>query len=236
MNNTLIIKKGEGLLNNKRYMKAVLVFVIFLFINMKFPYSDKSILSLIVPPITKGSSTFFPGGFVTLGVLLWVFYEIKESKQFKIGPFLLFIIYIALVVPFSLKAIDSVKMPIYYLNNGVGSIEIKDSNLMHTQIDGEDYIVVTMDLKGHRNLYDDVSVEVKLNDELLANITTLGMSKNLINGLGKNEIRSLRFEYPVDFLEDDFDSAYYHLFNSSAYYISFIQEEKVQVHWRNDCY
>jgi len=223
-------------MDNKRYLRAVGIFIIYCLLIMELPYKEKSILTYIAPPIHFGDGTLHLTGIIGLIVLIWIYKEIVASKQFETENVIIFIIFFFMVVPFSTQTINAVKNPFYYLHNDVGSIEIEESNISISKVDDIDYINVELEIKGHRTLDEDFKIIVKLDEELMDSIEKIENNDENIYHIGGRETVNYEISLPVTFKEGNgyIDDSY--IINRSDYFITFESVNSKREHLRNDRY
>lgn len=151
---------------NIRFNRAMIVLGILLLIIVELPYNDRSIIQYIIPIITFKSSTSVLqlSGLVPLVGFIWIYSEIVKSKKFKASGCGTFILMFFIIMPFIFSNIDTVKAPIYMINGGVKSVDIRDTSLSIARRDEKYIAILEIELKKYSN-NEDLQISLLLPDE-----------------------------------------------------------------------
>ncbi|PKM49761.1 MAG: hypothetical protein CVV02_14215 [Firmicutes bacterium HGW-Firmicutes-7] len=229
-------------IKNKRYIRAIIIALIMVLISVELPYSDKAIIQYLIPVInfkTNGvvKTSIFLSGLVPLVGLLWSYREICNSNRFKASRLAIFIVMFVIVVPFVISKIDVIKAPIYYLNSGVKSVEIKDSNLSIVQENNKEMLRIELEAKSYRNNIDGFQIAIVLSDTLENylenNYILLGDKIRLGRSSHTNFAETVELKF-ADGYEND-DLFYSSIYNDDYKLILIDQDNSIELR-RNDTY
>lgn len=161
-------------MNNRKYLAGVGVFLLTVLMMMELPYSDHSIVELILPPIkfkTDGAvtSVLFLSGILSVIGFLYSYILVVKSKKFHTNGFIVFLVMFAVMLPIAQKGLEFVKAPIYYFANGVKSIELLESSIYLVPEDNGKFIAVKLELKGYKDSVSNYRVGIRLNESLNSN-------------------------------------------------------------------
>lgn len=228
-------------INNGKYVRAVITCLIIILITIELPYSDKSIIQYIIPVISVRQngivkSKIFLSGLIPLIGFLWSYNEIVKSNIFKASKSKIFIIMFVIVIPILFNYADVIKYPVYYLNSGVKSIEIKDSKLVLTQEDDKNLLKFELKLKSYRSNIDGFQVAIILPEEANKCLEETYMVLNDEIRLGCNQeltiVETLQLKYKEGYDED----LLYSIIYEEDYKVELSESKKRVVVLMNDSY
>lgn len=200
-----------------RYLRAVAIVMITAFCAMKLPHLDKSIFHLIMPTIklSQGSRLYL-NGILPLALLLWSYKEIVKSKYFKSSKLVIFIIMFCILVPFTFKAMNVIKIPYYMLSSGLKSIEVIESEYSFTNVPRDNTIKVDLTLKNYGKEVKDLNISIDFPKSLEKIIDkdpiALPHKYTIDKHQGNLHIEEfIQFNYKKGFSEEDlFESCYFY--------------------------
>jgi hypothetical protein len=171
-----------------------------------------------------------------IGGWIWGLSEIIKSEKFKGNMVVFFLITFIIILPLTEKSLDLIKGSIYSLNDGVASIEIKESTYMFFEDDETYDFSFRITLMPHNELNDDVIVELSLPEEAKAYFkTSRFVYEQDYSSLDMDYILqdsvTLKLKNGVDLKELSRVN-----FNDQDYEITLIVKGEKQVHIRNDAY
>lgn len=198
-----------------RYLRAIIIVLVTAFCAMKLPHQDKSIFYLIMPAIKLSpGSRLYLDGILPLVLLLWSYKEIVKSYYFKSGKITIFIIMFFILVPFTFKSVNVIKVPYYMLGGGLKSIELIDSDYSFTNEPANNTIKVELTLKNYGKKVKDLNVSIDLPKSLEKIIDKdpiiLPRKYTIDNQQGNLHIEeSIPFNYKKGFSQEDLFNTYY---------------------------
>jgi len=224
-------------IRNRKFAIAVGVLAAMLLISMELPYSDKAIIQYIIPVIKMKNSTLSLSGIIPLIGSLWCFKEIVKSKRFNTSGLIIFILLFFFILPVAARNINLIKTPIYNLNSGVRSIEVKDSSLSLSN-EGEDvYLHIDVELKSYRNNLDGIKIGVILDDSLDEYLENNNYMIDKVYRLIPKESLRIAETLQVVFIDGiAYNTDFYHDFHDLDYKIVLMDDERTSILNRNDMY
>lgn len=158
-------------MNNRKYLAGVGVFLLTVLAMIELPYSDASIIELIIPPIkfeTDGAvtSVFYLSGVLSVAGFIYSTFLIVKSKKFNTNVFVVYIVMFVVMLPIVRSGLDIAKIPIYHFSQGVRSIELLGSRINLDREEDKMSIHMRLELKGHRSDVGHYRVGIRLNDRL----------------------------------------------------------------------
>lgn len=198
-----------------RYLRAVAIILVTAFCAMKLPHQDKSIFHLVMPGISLSpGSRLYLNGILPLLLLVWSYNEIVKSKYFKSGKIGIFIIMFCILVPFTFKAMNVIKIPYYMLSGGLKSIEVVESHYSFTNVPADNTIKVDLNIKNYGKEVKDLNVSIDLPKSLEKIINkdpiVLPQKYTIDNQQGTLHIEEfVRFCYKKGFSKEDLLDTYY---------------------------
>ncbi|QIB70380.1 hypothetical protein Ami103574_14250 [Aminipila butyrica] len=199
----------------QRYLRAVVVVLITAFCAMKLPHQDKAIFDLLIPAIKLSpGSRLYLNGVLPLVLLLWSYKEIVKSNYFKSGKITIFLVMFFILVPFTFKAMDVIKIPYYVLSSGLKSIDVVESDYSFSNEPDGNTINIDLSLKNYGKEVKDLNVAIDLPKSLEKIIDTdpiaLSEQYTVDKQHGILQIKeSIPFKYKEGFSEEDLFNTYY---------------------------
>ena len=205
-------------MKNVRFVRAMAAFFVLLLVTMELPYRNRSLIELIIPPVSIGSTRLYLSGFFVLITLYMIYREVVGSKKFNLGRPWLFALIFFLMMPLGMFLMTVVKEPIYELSSGLRTIEIQRTDLALTNDGNQDYIRVVIDMEGHSNLEKGFTVALLMDDTLAPYMDerTFIVEEHVI--LSDREQKTLEVQIPFDMEESHWQHHdFYRVFHDSGY-------------------
>ncbi len=144
--------------------------VIFLAVALRYPlpHDSYSILQYIIRPIHLDSSILYPANIILLAMFIIGIYGVMTTERFRRHMRILGLIYILLIIiPLMNLTIDFARIAYYTAaRGGVHSVDIKDSEISLSQVNGTTIIDVSLVLKSYSFYDNEFGIRVYLPEAL----------------------------------------------------------------------
>lgn len=229
-----MINNNNNSKGNNNFVKAFLVLILYGVLSYQFPYSNKSMVTVLVPPIHLGEGTLYLSGIVSLVFLAWFIKLITSSDRYESKKFLVFIVVLFLFTPVTNVVHDVINFPFYQLQEDVKLIEIKDSYLSFSFMEDDGFAKVRLTLKGHKGYKGPFKVDLELDEATMALIDFKGIS-NEEYYINRGE-DTIEIEVPVKVKPGQVDALFNQGIRKMDYYVVFYNAGNTSRWYRNDEY
>lgn len=220
-----------------RFYRAVVFLLLLLFINIELPYSDRSLIQLMVPPFKIGGMQLYLGGIIFLIGVVVLGNEIHKSGYLNIRSKWVVICFILMGSSIIYQGANLLSRPVYLMHQGLKCVEMKESRLDLVSINGEDFIEAEMVMFCHRHMKTPVRVAIELDDGLSPYIQEcyLEVEENLLLSSEMDEV--VRVQIPV-VLKESYatNEAFFYQFHEQDYKILISDKEGEVTYLRTDLY
>ncbi len=226
--------KGKKNYSNKHFLKAFLVMILYGILSYEFPYSNKSMLTVLIPPIHIGNGTLHLAGIVPLIFLIWFVKLITTSDRYEGKKFFVFLIVVFLFTPVTDAVHDVINFPLYQFQEDVRLIEVEESFLSFSFMQDMGLAKVKLKLKGHKGFNGPFKVALELDDEIiqLMDLEDTSSEEYYINS-GED---TLVIEFPFKARAGQVEALYDMDFYKKEYHVIFYNKGNTSRHYRNDEY
>lgn len=198
---------------DKNFTVGSMILLILSLLYMELPYSDYSIIQVLIPAIGHGGARTYPSGFLFLILILVACYFMIKSKEDKSTFTVIVLLMIGISILF--QSVTYLKKPVYYFSQGARAIEVEDTQINIKNQKGIISLELTADLKFYSNYNKGVSIIVVLPDSIKDMFEESSLTVEHLNNIYRNQERHISYCETIQ-LKDDFN--YEDLMNTYYFY------------------
>ncbi len=143
------MSQESSVFDRKKFIVGICISLFAFSLGYKLPYTDRSIVQMLIPVIRFKSSALYLSGLLVLVILVYAAHLMVESGKYK-NKLIVTLILFLFGLPLMMNVFDVMTSPIYRMSSGVKTLKIEESNFNILQENNELKLDFTAKIRSYK--------------------------------------------------------------------------------------